>query len=91
LTKKGLQLDKADFVINGYEVDEDKYIQNPNKAMSLSGKGMMKVDEVMADVPSTEDIEEENVVALDDDDAILTRRKNASFATGKRTIDVLND
>ena len=40
--------------------------------MSLSGKGMMKADEVMVDVPSTEDIEEENVVALKDNNAILT-------------------
>ena len=25
MTKKGLELDKADFAVNGYEVDEVKY------------------------------------------------------------------
>ena len=39
--------------------------------MSLSGKGKMKADEVMAAVSSNKDMEDENVVALGDNNATL--------------------
>ena len=38
MTKKGLELDKADFAINGFEVDKAKYPQQGSKEPSLNGK-----------------------------------------------------
>jgi hypothetical protein len=39
MTEKGLELDKADFAVNGYEVDKEKYSRQPDKEASSSGKG----------------------------------------------------
>jgi hypothetical protein len=71
MTKKGLKLDKADFTINSYEVDEDQWPQQQDKAASLSGKAKMKADEVMTNVPSNEDIDDKNVDPLSNDNATL--------------------
>jgi hypothetical protein len=71
MTEKGLELDKADFVVNGYEVDKLKYPQHPDKDASPSGKGKMRADEVMTIDLSDDETDEENVVPLDDENATL--------------------
>jgi hypothetical protein len=86
MTEKGLQLDKADFNVNSYKVDEDQYPRNLDKAASLSGKGKMKADEVMVDVPSNKDTEEENVVALGDD--VATFEPDAQESSDKEEEEV---
>jgi hypothetical protein len=68
MTEKRLELDKADFAVNGYEVDELKYPRHPDKDASPSGKGKMKADEVMTVDLSDEDMDNEDVVPLGDDD-----------------------
>jgi hypothetical protein len=47
VTEKGLTLDKADFSEKGYNIDESKYPRNPDKAVSSSGNGKKKVDELI--------------------------------------------
>jgi hypothetical protein len=64
MTEKGLELDKADFAVNGYEVDEEKYPQHRPKDASSSGRGKMKIDDAM-----TVDLSEEE--SDDDDDDLL--------------------
>jgi hypothetical protein len=59
LTKKGLLLDKEDFAINSYEVDEQKHPQNSNKVASFNNKNKKKHNEVMNYDQSNEDMEEE--------------------------------
>jgi hypothetical protein len=67
MTEKGLELDKVDFAVNGYEVDEEKYPRHGSKDASSSGRGKMKMDDVM-----TVDLSEEE--SDDDDDDLLARR-----------------
>jgi hypothetical protein len=69
MTEKRLKLDKADFAVNNHKVDEDQYPQQPDKVAFLSGKSNMKADEVMTNVPSNEDIDD-NVVPPGDAYAI---------------------
>jgi hypothetical protein len=64
MIEKGLELDKADFAVNGYEVDEEKYPQHGPKDASSSGRGKMKMDDAM-----TVDLSEEE--SDDDDDDLL--------------------
>jgi hypothetical protein len=64
MTEKGLELDKADFAVNGYEVDEEKFPRQEPKEASSSGKGKMKMDDAM-----TVDLSEEE--SDDDDDDFL--------------------
>jgi hypothetical protein len=71
MTEKGLELDKADFAVNGYEVDEEKYPQQPDKDASSSGKEKMKVDEVMIVDLSDEDMDDEDMVPLGEENATL--------------------
>jgi hypothetical protein len=65
MTEKGLELDKANFAVNGYEVDKEKYPRHGPKDASSSGKGKMKMDDAM-----TVDLSEEESDD-DDDDADL--------------------
>lgn len=72
MTKKGLLLDKVDFAVNGYEVDKQKYLWNPNKGASSNDKDKKKVDEVMDNDQSNKDMEEEkDVVTVDNNIVIL--------------------
>ena len=47
MTQKGLELDKAGFTVNGYEVDEVKYPRQGPKELSSSSKKKMKIDKTM--------------------------------------------
>jgi hypothetical protein len=64
-------LDKANFAVNGYEMDEEQYPRQPDKDASSSNKAKMKADEVM-----TVDLSEENT---DDEDVVLLGNKNATL------------
>jgi hypothetical protein len=77
MTEKGLELDKADFAINGYEVDELKYPQHHDKDASPSEKGKMKADEVMTVDLSDEDMDDEDVVPLGDENATLVPQESS--------------
>jgi hypothetical protein len=71
MTEKGLELDKADFAVNGYEVDEEQYPRQSNNDASSSGKAKMKAYEVMIVDLSEEDTNDEDVVPLGDKNATL--------------------
>ena len=71
MIEKELELDKTNFVVNGYEVDEEQYPQQPDKNTSLIYKAKIKADEVMTVDLSEEDIHDENVVSLGDENATL--------------------
>jgi hypothetical protein len=61
-------LNKADFSDKGYEVDEDQFPKNPDKAASTSGRGKQNIDVVMLDDDSEDDTKiEEEAVAFNDD------------------------
>ena len=47
MIEKGLELNKTDFTINGYEVDKVKYPQHGSKEPSSSGKEKMKMGDAM--------------------------------------------
>jgi hypothetical protein len=72
MTEKGLELDKADFAVNGYEVDEEKYPRHGPKDASSSGRGKMKMDDAM-----TVDLSEEESDD-DDDDLLLPGQENTA-------------
>jgi hypothetical protein len=72
MTEKGLELDKADFAVNGYEVVEEKYPRHGPKDASSSGRGKMKMDDAM-----TVDLSEEESDD-DDDDLLLPRQENTA-------------
>ena len=78
MTEKGLELDKANFAINGYKVDELKYPRHPDKDASPSGKGKMKSDEVMTIDLSKEDMDNEDVVPLGDKNATLVIQESSN-------------
>jgi hypothetical protein len=71
MTKKGLELDKADFVVNRYEVDKEQYPRQPDKDASLSYKAKMKAAEVMTVDLAEEDMDNEDLVPLGDENATL--------------------
>ena len=77
MTEKGLELDKVDFAINGYEVDKLKYLQHPDKDASLSRKGKIKADEVMTVDLSDKDMDDEDVVLFGDKNAILVPQESS--------------
>jgi hypothetical protein len=72
MTEKGLELDKADFAVNGYEVDKEKYPRYGPKEASSSGRGEMKMDDAM-----TVDLSEEESDD-DDDNLLLPRQENTA-------------
>jgi hypothetical protein len=55
MAEVGLELDKADFAVAGYEVDERKYPRQGPKEPSTSAKKKMKVDETMTIDLSTDE------------------------------------
>jgi hypothetical protein len=71
MTEKRLDLDKADFAVNGYEVDEEQYPRQPDKDASSSCKEKMKADEVMIVDLFDEDTDDEEVVPLSEENATL--------------------
>ena len=64
MTEKNMELDKANFAINGYKVDKVKYPRHESKESSSSGRGKMKMDDAM-----TIDLSEEE--SDDDDDDLV--------------------
>ena len=66
MMEKGLELDKANFAVNGYEVDEVKYPWHRPKEPSLSGKRKMKMDDAM----KIDLLEEESDDDNDNDDLV---------------------
>lgn len=64
MTGKGLELDKADFAINGYKVDEEKYPWHGSNDASSSGKAKMTVDDVMTVDLSNEESDDDYVFIL---------------------------
>jgi hypothetical protein len=74
MTEKGLELDKADFAVNGYEVDEEKYPRHGPKDASSSGRGKMKMDDSMTVDLSEEESDDDD----DDDDFLLPRIENTA-------------
>lgn len=71
ITEKGLELDKANFAVNGYKVDKEQYLRQTDKDESSSGKAKIKADEVLAVDLSEEDMDNEDMVPLGDRNAIL--------------------
>ena len=70
VTEKKLLLDKVDFVVNGYVVNDLRNPCNLNKVASISGKGKKKVNGLM-DV-NVEDVDKELEV---DDDTIALKQQ----------------
>ena len=66
MTEKGLELDKADFAINGYEVDKVKYPQQGCKEPSSSDRKKIKMDDTMMIDLSEEESDDDN-----DDDKLV--------------------
>ena len=66
MIKKSLELDNADFVVNGYKVDKVRYLQQGSKEPSLIGRKKMKMDYTM-----TIDLSEEESDDDDDDDELV--------------------
>ena len=66
MTKKGLELNMADFTINGYEVDEVKYPWHGSKEPSTSDKGKIKMDDAM-----TIDLSEDKLGDGNDNDDLV--------------------
>ena len=71
MIEKGLELDKTNFAANGYEVDEEQYLQQSDKNASSSSKAKMKAYEVI-----NVDLFEEN---MDDEDVVLLGNENATL------------
>jgi hypothetical protein len=69
MTEKALLLDKADFAVNGYEVDEERYPQQPNKVASSSGNARMRADDAMTLVLPEETSNDDDDVPMGDKDA----------------------
>jgi hypothetical protein len=74
MIEKGLELDKADFAVNRYEVDEEKYPRHRPKDASSSGRGKMKMDDSMTVDLSEEESDDDDV----DDDFLLPRIENTA-------------
>jgi hypothetical protein len=72
MTEKGLELDKANFAVNGYEVDKEKYPRHGPKEASSSGRGKMKMDDAMMVDLSEEESDD------DDDDLLLPGQENTA-------------
>ena len=66
MAKRGVELDKADFAVTKYEVDEEKYPRQGPKEPSTSGKKKMKMDDTM-----TIELSEESSDDDDDDEELV--------------------
>ena len=75
MRKKGLELNKADFAVNGYEVDEVKYPRHGPKEPSLSSKKKMKMDNTLTIDMSKEESNDED----DNDDGVQLGQENTKF------------
>ena len=68
MIEKDLELDMADFAVNGYKVDEVKYPQHRPKEPSSSSKGKIKMDDAMiidlSENESDNDDDDDNLVQL---------------------------
>ena len=75
MAEVGLQLDKVDFAVNGYEVDEGKYPRQGPKEPSTSRRKKMKVGEALtidlSEEESTESNQENEFVQLGQEDTSL--------------------
>jgi hypothetical protein len=69
MTEKALLLDKADFAVNGYEVDEDCYPRQPDKVASSSGNARMRADDAMTLVLPESSSDDYDDVPMGDEDA----------------------
>jgi hypothetical protein len=69
MTEKALQLDKADFAVNRYEVDEDRYPRQLDKVASSSGNARMRADDAMTLVLPEETSDDLDDVPIGDEDA----------------------
>jgi hypothetical protein len=69
MTEKALLLDKADFAVNGYEVDEDRYPRQPDKVASSSGNARMRADDAMTLVLPEETSDDDDDSPIGDEDA----------------------
>ena len=61
MADRGLDLDRADFAVSGYEVDERRYPRQGPKEPSSSGKKVMKADDAIVNLS-------ESTSSSDDDD-----------------------
>ena len=66
MAKMGLELDKADFIVNRYEVDKRKYPRQEPKEPSMSGRKKMRVGDAL-----TIDLFEEESDDVNDGDNLL--------------------
>jgi hypothetical protein len=69
MTEKALLLDKADFAVNGYEVDEERYPRQPDKVLSSGGNTRMRADDAMTLVLPKESSDDNDDSPMGDDDA----------------------
>jgi hypothetical protein len=69
MTEKALLLDKADFAVNGYEVDEERYPRKPDKVASSSGNARIRADDAMTLVLPEETSDDDDDSPLGDEDA----------------------
>jgi hypothetical protein len=69
MIEKALLLDKADFAVNGYEVDEDRYPRQPDKVASSSGNARMRADDAMTLVLSKETSDDDDDSPMGNEDA----------------------
>ena len=63
MTEKGLELNKADFSINGYKVDKVKYPRYRLKEPFSSGRGKIKMDDAMM-IDLSKEESDDNLVQL---------------------------
>jgi hypothetical protein len=69
MIEKALLLDKADFAVNMYEVDEESYPRQPDKVASSSGNARMRADDAMTLVLPKETSDDDDDVPMGDEDA----------------------
>jgi hypothetical protein len=69
MTEKALLLDKADFAVNRYEVDEERYPQQLDKVASSSGNARMRADDAMTLVLLEETSDDDDDSSMGDEDA----------------------
>jgi hypothetical protein len=69
MIEKALLLDKADFAVNRYEVDEDRYPRQLDKVASSSGNARMRADDTMTLILPEETSDDDDDVPMGDKDA----------------------
>jgi hypothetical protein len=68
MTEKALLLDKADFAVNGYKVDEERYPRQLDKVASSSGNTRMRANDAMTlDLPEESSDDDDNSPMGDED------------------------